>query len=194
MTLILKRVFCLLVASCFVSLSVAADKFDQKDFQTDATFELVVSKSKYLKLGTSKIASQSAFVSLVHGLIPGNSDGLEVMFFTKPVTQVTLPDIMTNDAKEIRKSDYAAMVLFLDKEKKVWQVNLSYVVPGTTVARTVAGTGDELKRYFSDMTFKDGRLVLKSTGSSSEYDSGLESMKLSWGVDLDLPVMREIQR
>ena len=194
MTYAFRRLFCLCAALCFVSLSCAGDKFDQRDFQTDATFELVVSKSKYLRPGTSKITSQSAYVSLTHGLIPGNSNGLEVMFFTKPVTQATLPDIISNDAKELRKSDYADMVLFLDKENKVRQVNLSYVVPGTTIARTVAWKPDELKRYFSDMTVNDGRLVLKSTGSYSEDESAQEVFKLTWDIDLDLPVKRGVKR
>ena len=192
MTRVLKGSSCLLAALCFVSLTDAADKFDKKDFQTKATFELVVEKSKYLTPGTSEIASQSAFVSLAHGLIPGNSDGLEIMFFIKPVTESALPDIITNDAKELRRSSYAALVLFLDKENKVWQANLSYVVPGTTVARTVAWKPDELKRYFSNLSFEGGRVLLKSTGNYSE--AGQEVMKLSWNVDLDLPVKREVSR
>ena len=32
--------------------------------------------------GTSKIAAQAAYVTLAHGLMPGNSDGLEVQFFS----------------------------------------------------------------------------------------------------------------
>lgn len=188
-----KRVFCLCIAFCSVSLSSAADKFNPRDFRSDAIFELVVSKSKYLKPGTSKITSQSAFVSLAHGLL-GSSDGLEIMFFTTPVTQSGLPDVLNNDAKELRKNDYAAMVLFLDKENRVWQVNLSYVVPGTTVSRTVAWKPDELKRDFSKMTFKNGRLILKSTGSYSENEPAEEIIKLTWNIDLDLPVKREVKR
>ena len=190
----IKRAWCFWTASCFVSLSMAADRFDPKDYQTQAHFELVIDKSRYLRPGTSKIAAQSAFVSRVHGLIPGNSDGLEVMFFTKPVSEASLPDIMNNDAKEMRRSSYAALVLFLDKENKVWQVNLSYVVPGTTVARTVAWKPDELRRYFSNMTFKDGRLVLKSAGSYSETEPAQDVLKVKWDVDLDLPVKREVKR
>jgi hypothetical protein len=148
---------------CFVSLTDAADKFDKKDFQTNATFELVVEKSKFLTPGTSEIASQSAFVSLAHGLIPGNSDGLEIMFFTKAVTESALPDIMTNDAKELRRSSHAALVLYLDKDHKV-----------------------------SNLSFERGRVLLKSIGNYSE--TGQEVMKLSWNVDLDLPVKREVNR
>lgn len=173
---------------------MAADRFDPNDYQTQANFELAIDKSKYLKPGTSKVAAQSAFVSLVHGLIPGNSDGLEVTFFTKPISEASLPDIMNNDAKEMRRSSYAALVLFLDKENKVWQVNLSYVVPGATVARTVAWKPDELRRYFSDMTFKDGRLVLKSAGSYSETEPAQDVLTIRWDVNLDLPVKREVKR
>jgi hypothetical protein len=192
MRMAFRNIFCLLAASCFVSFSGAAEKFNPKDFRTDASFELVVSNSKYLKPGTSRIRSQSAFVSLVHGLVPGNSDGLEVMFFAKPITKANLPDVLNNEAAELRKSDYAALVLFLDKGNKVSQVNLSYVVPGTTVARTVAWKPDELKQYFSDLTFKNGRLLVRSTGSYSE--AGQEALTLTWNIKLDLPVMREVKR
>ena len=178
----------------FTAMSFAADRFDPKDYQAEASFKLVVDKAKYLKPGTSKVSAQSAFVSLVHGPMPGNSDGLEVMFFSKPITEADLPDIINNEAKGLRKSSYAALVLFLDKESKVWQVNLSYVVPGTTVARTVAWKPDELKRYFSDISFKDGRLVLKSTGLYSESESAQDVINLTWDVYLDLSVKREVQR
>lgn len=194
MKLTLRTIVFFLVWSSSICFSPAAGKFNTKDYETNASFELVVTKSQYLKVGASAINSRSAFVSLVHGLIPGNSDGLEVVFLTKPITQATLPDALNNDAKELRKSDYAALVLFIDKENNVLQANLSYVVPGTTVARTVAGTRDELKRYFSNVTYKDRRLILKSNGSSSEYDSGQEAMRLSWNIDLNLPVVREVNR
>ncbi len=74
------------------------------------------------------------------------------------------------------------------------QVNLSYVVPGTTVARTVAGTPDDLKRYFSRTSFKDGRLVVRSNGAYSEAGAARDVFKLSWNVDLDLPVKRDVRR
>jgi hypothetical protein len=176
------------------SLALAADKFRPADFQTRAGFELVVERSKYLRPGASRITAQSSFVSLVHGLTPGNADGLEVLFFESPVTETDVPDLMKNDAREKRKGSYAAMVLYLDKQNRVSQVNLSYVVPGTTVARTVAGTPDELKRYFSRASFRDGRLAVKRSGAYSEADPAQDVFKLSWNVDLDLPVKRDVRR
>ena len=185
----------LVVAACWVMTAARVDSevpFRSRDFQTNGVFELVVSNSSVLRPGASRIVTESAFVTLAHGLIPGNSDGLEIQFFTKPLTEAGKADILKNAAKELKKSDYAALVLFLDKKNKVWQANLSYVIPGTTVGRTVAWKPEELKKYFSDYKFDGKRLVLKSKGSYSE--SGKEEMKLSWNVDLDLPVFGEVKR
>ena len=56
-----------------------------QDFRTKALFELEVSGSKVLRSGASKIVTESAFVTLTHTLL-GNTDGLEIQFFTKPIT------------------------------------------------------------------------------------------------------------
>jgi hypothetical protein len=61
--------------------------FTLQDFQAKGAFELVVNESKYLKSGISKLTTESAYVTLAHGLIPGNSDGLEIVFFPKPITE-----------------------------------------------------------------------------------------------------------
>jgi hypothetical protein len=150
----------------------------------------MVDDSTVLRVGASKIVTQSALVTLVHGLIPGNSDGLEIQFFTKPITEAGIADVLKNGAKELKKSDYAALVLFLDKDNRVWQANLSYVIPGTTVARTVAWKPEELKKFFSDYKFDGKRLSLKSNGSYSDTESRKEKLRLSWNVDFDLPVFR----
>jgi len=186
----------LVVAVCFAANHVRAQSaahFSSQDFKTKSVFELVVNDSSALKAGASKIVTQSAFVTLVHGLIPGNSEGLEIQFFTKPVTEAAITDILKNGARELKKSDYAALVVFLDKDNKVWQANLSYVIPGTTVARTVAWKPEELKKYFSDYQFDGKRLTLKSTGSYSETESGKEKLRLSWNVDFNLPVFGSVK-
>jgi hypothetical protein len=194
MTRSLRVALCFFAACCgFAARSLAAGAFDAKNHAAKASFELVVAKSSSSPAGTSRIQSQSAFVSLAHGLVPGNSDGLEVLFFAKPITAATLPDLLNDDATESKKGDYAALVLFLDKDRKVWQVNLSFVVPGKTVVRTIAWKPDELQKYFSRASFDGKRLALVSQGSFSEADSG-EELKLSWDIDLDLPVMREVKR
>ncbi len=168
--------------------------FSLQDFQTRAAFELIVKESKPLMPRTSRIATQSAYVALAHGLVPGNSDGLEIQFLPQPITEKVKADILENDAKELKKTSYAAFVLYLSKDNKIWQANLSYVVPGATVARTVAWKSEELQKYFPDYKFDGKRLVLKSQGSYSESVQGREALRLSWNVDLNLPVIREVKR
>jgi len=191
LTFLKKRPHLLSLAICFIASQVGAQsgaQFNAQDFNTRSVFELVVNDSSVLKVGASKIVTQSAFVTLAHGLIPGNSEGLEIQFFTKPITEAAIADILKNRAKELTKRDYAAFVLFLDKANKLWQANLSYVIPGITVAITVAWKPDELKKYFSSYQFDGKRLTLKSKGSYSDMESGKENLRLAWNVDFNLPV------
>ncbi len=174
--------------------STSYGPFTLQDFQTKAAFELVVIDSNPLKPGTSKIAAQSAYVTLAHGLVPGKADGLEIHFFPTQVTEKVKADIVENDAKELKKSSYAALVLFLGKDNKIWQANLSFVVPGTTAARTVAWKPEELKKYFSVYQFDGKRLVLRTKGSYAEAEKDREQLRLSWDIDLNLPVVREVRR
>jgi hypothetical protein len=197
MNAIFKRLSVLLivtVCSTAGSFRQANARLRGPDPRAVAVFDLAVKKSDVLKLGTSSIVAESAYLTLAHGLNPGNSDGLEIMFFTGPFTEAARADVLNNDAKELKKSNYAALVLFLDKQSKVWQVNLSYVVPGTTVGQTVAWKRDDIEKYFSDLQFDGKQLVLRSKGSYSESESGQETMRLSWNVDINLPVIREVKR
>ena len=86
LTFLKKRPHLLSLAICFIASQVGAQsgaQFNAQDFNTRSVFELVVNDSSVLKAGASKIVTQSAFVTLAHGLIPGNSEGLEIQFFTK---------------------------------------------------------------------------------------------------------------
>src|SRR5262245_28165023 len=191
-----------LAAATMVAISVALSQlyaasygpFTLQDFKTRAAFELIVNDLKPVKSGASKIIVQTAYVALAHGLVPGNSDGLEIQFFPQAITEKVKTDILKNDGKESKKNSYAAFVLYIGKDNKISQANLSYVVPGTTVARTVAWKAEELQKYFSDYRFDGKRVLLKSKGSYSESEKGVEQMKLSWDVDVNLPVVREVRR
>ena len=170
----------------------AAAPFDPKNFRARGSFELVVKQSTVLKPEAHRSRYQNAFASRVHGLVPGNADGIEIVFVATPITAAALPDILENDARTLRGGDYAALVLFLDKRDNVAQVNLSYVLAGTTVARTVAWKPDDLKKHFSRVTVRGGRVGVKSNGTYSE--SGHEALTLTWDVDVDLPIVREVTR
>ena len=177
-----------LAAACAVLSVLPADSdtgLRPQDFQTKARFELTVTSSAVLKPGTSRIVAQSAFATLVHGLVAGSPDGLEVQFFTKPITDAVRNDILKRGAWESRKGDHAILVLFLDKDRAIAQVNLTVGVPGTTVTRTVAWKPEDLAR-FSSYRFDGKRLTLKNSGVYREM--GDERLSLSWDVDVSLPV------
>lgn len=192
--LIVSGLVCCLTVAGLKSSSGAPVKFDPRDFEARGVFELVIKDAKPLPPGASRIRSRSAFASRVHGLIPGNADGIEVIFVTKPITEASMPDILQHDGRQLRTSDYAALVLFLDRENHLAQVNLSYVVPGTTVARTVAWKPDDLRKQFARLNVRGGRVLLTSKGTYSEVESGHEALTLSWDVDVDLPLIREVTR
>ena len=57
------------------------------------------------------------------------------------------------------------------------------------MARTVTWKSEELQKYFSDDRFDGKRVALTSKGSYSESEMGIEKLRLSWDVDLSLPVV-----
>jgi hypothetical protein len=85
-------------------------------------------------------------------------------------------------------------VLFLDEQNRIAQANLTFVMPGVTVTRTVAAQREEMTKYFSDYRFDGKRLQLKSKGSyKTEPASKDEIFTLAWEIDLNIPVSDRIQ-
>jgi hypothetical protein len=167
----------------------------ETEFQTKALFNLAVQKSKVLKLGKSRLETESAFVTYTNEFFGGTTNALKVQFFTQPIKEEARAKLLRGDNQEISRGGYATLVLFLeDDENQIWQANLTYVVPGTTVARTVAASPEELTKYFSDFHFDHNRLQLKSKGSYTAPDSKEETLILSWNADLDLPVFDRIKK
>ena len=168
---------------------------DETEFQTKALFDLAVQKSKVLKLGKSRLETKSAFVTYTNEFFEGATNALKIQFFTQPIMEEARAKLLRGDNHEISRGGYAALVLFLDDdENQIWQANLTYVVPGTTVARTVASSPEELRKYFFDYHFDHNRLQLKSKGSYTAPDSKEETLTLSWDTDLDLPVFDRMKK
>jgi hypothetical protein len=168
---------------------------DETEFQTKGLFSLAVQKSKVLKLGQSRLETESAFVTYTNEFFGGTTNALKVQFFTQPIKEEARAKLLRGDNHEISRGGYAALVLFLDQnENQIWQANLTYVVPGTTVARTVAASPEELTKYFSDFHFDHNRVQLKSKGSYTAPDSKEETLTLSWDANLDLPVFDRIKK
>jgi hypothetical protein len=166
-----------------------------KAFETRALFYLAVQKSKVLSVGKSRLETKSAFVTYTNEFFAGKTNALKVQFFTRPIVKEAQAKLLRNDNQEISMGGYAALVLFLDSRNQIWQVNLTYVIPGTTVVRTVASNRDELTKYFSDYHFDQNRLRLKSKGSyNTAPDSKEEILTLSWDTDLDIPVFDQTKK
>jgi len=166
-----------------------------QDLQTKASFDLVVQRSQVLKLGTSRLETQSAFVTYTNEFFGGRTNALKIQFFTQPIGADTQAKLLKRDDRDIAKNGYAGLVLFLDARDQITQANLTYVIPGTTVVRTVASSREELTRYVSDYHFDRSRLRLKSRGTyNSAPDAKDEALTLSWDADLDIRVFDQIKR
>src|SRR5881296_2129851 len=164
-------------------------------FQTRALFNLVVQKSKVLSLGKSRLETKSAFVTYTNEFFAGKTNALKVQFFTQPIVEEAQAKLLRHDNREMSRGGYAALVLFLDERGQIWQANLTYVIPGTTVVRTVASSRDELTKYFSDYHFDRSRLRLKSRGTyNTAPDSKDDALTLSWDTNLDIRVFDQIKK
>ena len=183
----------ILIASLLVAAvtTASAEPFRPEEFRVTAAFELLVERSTVLSHGQSRIVAKSAVATRASRLMPGNSAGLEIVFLTAPITATSRADVLQRQARDLQKHDHAVLVLFLDTLGKIWQVNLSYVIPGTTVSRTVAWEREALAQ-FSGYALDKKHVALKSKGHYRE--SGGERLTLSWNIDVKVPVLDPVTR
>jgi len=161
---------------------------DSNDLATQASFALNVEQSSVSPLGKSDLQTQSAFVEYTNEFFAGTVNALKIQFFTRPISADDQAMLLRGETDELRRPSYAALVLLLDSGNQISQVNLTYVIPGTTVARTVASTPDELTKHFAGFHFDQKRLQLKSEGAYNTGETEDEVLSMSWRMDLDLPV------
>ena len=158
-------------------------------------FDLDVQKSKVLTLGKSHIDATSAFVSLTDEFFGGRVNALAIQMYGAPIDAARRARLIKNnrDDTELNRSGGAYVVLFLDKNNRITQANLTYIIPGSTVVRTVAYLESDIAKWFSDYRYGDGRLHLKSKGSyASGADSPDEVLTLAWDIELDEAVVNRL--
>lgn len=80
----------------------------------------------------------------------------------------------------------AILVLFIDKAGALWQANLTVVVPGQTVIRTIAGRPDEVRRFAAGYAYDGRRLRLRASGDLGESTPPL---RMRWDLDIDEAVV-----
>jgi hypothetical protein len=163
-----------------------------QDFQAKGSFELVVTKSEVLKPGASRINAVSAFAVRNRDIRLSVADAIVVTFFTTPIAVADIDDIVKNDARRLKSGDHAVLVLMMDDARRLSQANLTVSVPGKTIVRTVSWKPDDLAKAFPSFSFDGTRLRLKTAGTYRESDA--EAFSMSWAADVDLPLIRNVQK
>lgn len=138
-------------------------------------------------LNADSLVTNGAAVALTDEFFGGRTRALKILFTPEALTADDALAGLRPDAKP-RPDRHAVLVLFLDKDDKIWQVNLTVVMPGQTVVRTVAWKPDELRRFSSSYSYADKRVRLKTKGTFSEVTTERPPVSLAWEVDVDAPV------
>jgi hypothetical protein len=175
--------YILLLALLLTTISAVLCDQPPAQSHSQATFDLEVKRSEVMKPGKSTLTSRLAFVSVMDREGPIKFKGVDIFFPTQ-----TGAGSAPKNLAEVRRGDYANINLLLDASSQVTQVNMSIVIPGSTVARTVAWKANDLKKYFSDVTVEGGRITLKSKGAYEDPGSESEQATLHWDVDVDVPI------
>ena len=160
--------------------------------QSSGRIELDVRKSSVIPLGKSHIDPVSAWVTHTDEFFGGRTMALKIQMFTSPIDAAARQRLVKNDGDhhELSRGGLGTFVLFLDGQNRISQANLTYVIPGTTVVRSIATTTDEVAKWFGDYHYAGGRLRLKSKGP---YATGAESpnevLSLAWDISVEAPVV-----
>src|SRR5690242_6047710 len=118
-------------------------------------FDLDVQRSTVLKPGKSHFATTSAFAIRTDKYFGGRTNALQIQMYPAPVDVRARERLLKNerDDRDLIGAGAAYFVLFVDKENRITQVNVTTVMPGTTVTRTVAYTQADIAKWFSDYRY-----------------------------------------
>jgi enamine deaminase RidA (YjgF/YER057c/UK114 family) len=81
------------------------------------------------------------------------TEGFRIDLYTKPVTAPD-GDLPAAEATRIEKAGVAVVMILLDKQGAIGQVNLTMVIPGSTVTRTVAWKPKALRLITNPVIFR----------------------------------------
>jgi len=159
-------------------------------------FDLDVQKSKVLTVGKSHVDAVSAFVTYTDEFFGGRTNALAIQMYASPMDAAARARLLKDHKADRALSRVGSvyLVLFVDTQNRITQVNLTFIIPGTTVVRTVAYTQADIAKWFSDYRYADGRLHLKTKGTyATGADSPDEQLSLDWDVELDEPVINRLK-
>ncbi len=155
-------------------------------------FDLNVERSSVLRRGKTHVDTRSAFATYSEKFFAGRTAGLTVHLYASPIDARARERLLKNDRddQQLLALGAAYFVFLLDGESRITQANVTVVVPGTTVTRTVAYTAADIAKWFSDYHYDAGRLHLISKGMYvAGADSHDDKLTLAWDVALDIPVI-----
>jgi len=165
---------------------------DPSAFETHAVFSI---DSDAMSL-TSVVATIEARRN-----VPGYS-WLRINFYSFPFTATDIAAALNGHVESMDRKwknkagspkDYnhsnAVVQLSVDKDLKIWQVDMS--VPGHSC--TIAASEGDVKSVLQDYRFDGRRLRLKSKGSfvCDMKSLGIPNQRFGWDLDLDVPVFQK---
>ena len=132
------------------------------------------SAESVLSLNGTTLVTKSPVVVLTDEFFSGRTRALKILFTSEP------------------RKDHAFLALLIDKDNRIWQVNLIFVLPGQTVIRTVAWKPEELERFSAGYFYDGKRLKLRNKGNFKDPSSEKSPVSLAWDVNVDAPVVDKL--
>jgi len=167
---------------------------DPNSFHTNANFSV----------DNNAMSLSSAVATIEPRLGAPGYSWIRISFYSFPVTTDDIAGIMKGDAGSMDKkwnkkasnpkdynNSYAVIQLSVDKNSKVWQVDMS--VPGHSC--TIAPFEQDVKTFLQDYQFDGKNLKLKSKGSyvCDMKFMGIPNPKFGWEIDLNTVVYEKVK-
>jgi hypothetical protein len=150
------------------------------------------SSESVVTLNDVTIAIHGVAVALTDELFSGKSRALLIVLTPERLTDQERLELLRGDNWRRRAGQHAIVVIFIDKDERIWQVNLTVVIPGQTVVRTVAWKPEDLQRFTAGYAYDGKRLKLTARGQLADPSSAPTPFRLGWDVDLDAPVVSRL--
>jgi len=143
-------------------------------------------------MNDTTLVTNDSLVVLTDEFFAGRMQALKILFTRERLTDEERRESVRTNAPALRNRDLVFLVLFLDKANGISQANLTVVVPGQTVTRTVAWRPDDLKDFSSQYAYDGTRLRLRHKGRFQDPSSERTPFRLTWDVDIDAPVVEHL--
>ncbi len=183
------------VLFCLIGLACAnRTRLEPRSFSTNAKFSV-----------DHNGMSLSSAVAIIEARpnTPGHS-WVRISFYSFPLTAEDVAGATNGDIESLERkwnekasnpqdynTSHAILQLSVDREWKVWQVDMS--VPGHGC--TIAPFEPDVKAFLQNYQFDGKHLRLKSEGSyvCDMKSMGIPNQTFGWDVDLDIPVFEKVR-